>query len=864
MSYEFDAQDKPNVPGWFRNWRNANNSPSGAYALAGSGGWRPHRPQELHVLPGSALDVGGLRRTAVPAGARGAVRIHASDETKLAEADAPTVERRFNVATWAPSQGTGALPLDKKLITAGVEHLARQGFNALRFHGIELWLCAGSSRDFDFPAERLDALDWLFAECKRVGLYWILNPRQPELYQGGANRFSMPAATLNYKPRIFVQEDARTHYKTGFNLLYNRINPYIGTSILRDPALLMIEWFNEISVMQITASTWPTVWTTRESARGTAAMTFNEWLADPGMAHGYANIAALNTSWGTAHANFTVIPVPGTRPTFGVTATQQGIDVFLYAYYIEQNVAQFFADFAMEIQYYGLGATQLSAPCGYNLRAVANSAADQVHNTHDYVFTSPSPAVNASLDTVTSNIPVWDAPSWAAGAGVYTQNRPNFLGEYGWPYWGEHRNQYPLMAAIASMQGAAGLSYFHQGNFTFPRYDGQQNDRIRQLFPYENHSDPVAQFGQVANFFIYALGYVTEGAVSYNIEFNDRYTGVNPRNTGRINRAPARMFSPLSFISFFSKHRIRWDSGTVDDTMASTLITRDWKAHLDELVTATAITADNLGLASVNANRGTVTAVTISGTVGTVTATATQPVLTIGSNTLVDGDWIHVTNLTGSGGTWPGTNNRATRMEIKQTGVANQVQILNGLNLTGTSGFTAGTWCESVNVVQSGNKEVYWSRRAKVGAITPTKFKYFFDAGANPAVYPFTTGLTGFSVQSCSPGAAFFVGALDDRTLATSRSMLLGLCGASRNAGQTFTSATKLTLAAVGNYPLIVSNVVAEFILDRTSWGRFALDALDMDGSILQTYDVSNTEGGLQIRLDGSTGAIFFHLRMID
>lgn len=815
----------------------------------------PLEVQSLHVAKGTPLDMSSLRRSAVPAGARGRIRIHGSDTTKLAESSASTTAVTFLTAQIALDSVSVPVPSDKAQITAAVEHLARMGFNAIRFHGIEYWLMAGTTGAFSFPEDRMDALDWLLAEAKRVGLYWVFNPRAPELYQDGAgsNRFSsMPVAAVNLKERMFTQQEARTHYETGFRLLYDRVNRYTGIHMLQDPALFLVEWINENSAQQNAQSAWPTTWTTRDASatRGTAAMTWPEWLADSAQAHGYANLAALNTSWGTSHASFAVIPSPTELPDLSLGSNQISIDVVLYCSYLDDHLADWFATFAATLGYTGLGSSIISFPNVVALRNASRKAANSLVNLHDYCHLAPAPAVSAALANSALNVPIWEFRSWLYTGGSFTSGKPAYLGEYGWPYWAQYRNQYPMLGAYAALQGAVGVSVFHQGDIFAPKYDGGQRDRTKKMYPYNGHTDPVVRFTEAALFFALHAGYVTEGSYEYEITFNDRYNGLNPRSTGRVNRSYFKHLAPTQWIAGITKTRTNWETDTADDSLA-VMNTEDWYTRLAELQSLGAITADNLALESVTVNRGTVTAVDISGTIGSVTASGTQPVLTLsGSNTLVDGDYISITNLTGSGGTWPGTNNRGVAAKILQTGVANKVQIVSGLTLTGTSGFTAGTWCEMENVVQSGNKELLVSRRAKVALVNTDKFKYFSDGGALSAIYPYSTGFTNFSVVSCSTGAALFVASLDGLPLLTSQRIRIDLVGATRNSGETYTDSGKTTLQTVGDWPIVQDRVAAVLKLTRSTWGRFRLSALRMDGTEILRGPVGVTDSSLVIALD--------------
>lgn len=797
--------------------------------------WANRVDESLHVVAGTALDHWNLRPTAVPAGSRGRIQIHNTDATKIAEAGAPGTAVRMLVATWAPDATESPLPLDKRDITAGVEFLARAGFNAMRVHGVEFWLCTGATTDYYFPDERLDAFDWFMAECKRCGLYWIINPRQPELYQAGASRFAMPGSAQNYKQRIFTQQNARDHWYTGFDRLYNRVNKYTRTNMLQDPALYLIEPFNECSASFLAQAAWPAVWTTRDGPQGTAAKTWVEWLQDTTATHGYANLAAVNASWGTVYASYAVIPEPsGTElPNLSIGATQRAIDVVLYMAYLDDHLATFFTSAMARLGYLGLYSPLIAFPNAMGADSAASNAGNKLVNFHNYPFLAQAPAPGAALSSGAANAPLWDWDSWVYTVSVYTSGKPAYAGEYGWPYWGKYRNMYGMLGAFAAMQGGCGVSLFYQGDFFSKTYDTNAKGRVRALYPLAGHTDPVMRFTEALMFFAFGLGYVTEATVTKTLILNRKYYGLNPRSTSRLFRAYFNLFLPTMLYGGLTKTRLNWTSDVTDDSLFTVEGFKSWAQICSEALAGTgfsapAISAGNAAYVSSQVNSGTITAVATTGVVGSVTASLTQPVLTLsGDNTLVDGDQIQIPSMTGSAGTWPGTNLRGTRCPIRQTGSANRVQVTSGLDLTaGLSGanFTAGTWSEFANEMQSGTGELYISRRRKFAAINATKLKAIV-MGVGGTV-PTLTGLTAVTLPDLG---GLFIASLDGQPIATATKLRIGMCGNVRNTGDTF-SASDTVMDTVGGYPIQQEDMTATFTLTVANPQSLKLYRLQSDG----------------------------------
>jgi len=810
----------------------------------------------IQTKPATALDLTLLRRTAMPAGSKGRITIHGSDATKLAEANFPTTEVKMYIATWAPDSSECPLPDAKAEISAGVRHLASCGFNAIRIHGLEYWLMSETVSEYDFPGDRLDNFDWFLSECKRMGLYWIINPRQPELYQAGSNRFSMPGSSKNMKQRIFTQQDARDMWRRGFDLLYNRVNTYTGINILQDPALFLVECFNECSAAFIGSfgGTWPTVWRTRDYAQGTGAQTWLEWLQTQ-----YTTVVNVNTAWGTSYPtagnDFTVIPDPsGTElPTITMVGTQRTIDVSLYIGYLDDQLATYFQGEMTYFGYTGLYSSTISFPQSSFLRTCSKDAGNSLVNLHNYTFVTPTPANGAVLSSGAANTSVWNYESWLYTAGSYTGGKPAYIGEYGWPYWGYYRNQYPMLGAYACHGGVSGVSFFHQGNFFAAAYNTNAKARIRALYPYSAMSDPVCEYTQAALFFAFASGYVSEGTLGKTLILNDRYYGFNPRSTGRVNRAYYNYFLPVQLYGGLTKTQTTWTSDTADDSLALVENTKSWATVCSDLFSGGFLTADNLSYTSSLTNSGTITAVATTGVVGSVTASLTQPVLTLsGSNTLVDGDAIQITNISGTPGTWPNTNGVGTKATILQTGVSNKVQVTSGLDLTNAlSGvnFTAGTWSEFGNEMQSGNKQLLTSRRRKALVVDTTKYKYL--AVTTGFTVPTITGISGITL---SDDSSFFVASLDGAAIASSTRLLVGFCGTSQNTGDSLSGST---LTTSGTYPIQIKNNTLTFTLTVTAPLSWKLYRLQETGQrITQETIVERDVDANTIKLTLNTGTI--------
>lgn len=821
---------------------------------AAAGTWTNLLDETLHVAGSTALDHSTWRQTAVPAGSRG--RITASGG-KLYE---DGVAVRFNIATLAPDATFVTLSKTNAEIDAATAHLARCGYNALRVHGIENWLMAGVSGAAVFPDAALERMDYLFASLKAQGIYLVLNPQSYNLFTemgGTTNRFTYTEAS-SCKPRMYVEQEIRANWKAGVAGMWNRVNRYTGINILQDPACLLLELYNESSATFCggggISGVFPTKWKTRTVGSTAAAQTWGEWLADSTKGHGYADLAALNASWGAAHASFAAA-ASSDPPLLNINlpATQQAIDVVLYAQYLEDDLGTFYAACLAEWGYLGQSCMHTMYPQLMEVRGVGKQAVNTVANWHGYTLIAYD--TNPGTTLTQPNNPIWEFETVPLMTPCARNGKPLWGGELGWPLWGKYRNQFPIITAALAAQGASAVSHFAQGDFFAPAYYNDQTvhgNRLRRLDPYHGPADPITDFVRVLQTALMVRGDMPELGNQQTLILNDRHNGVSPRVTARIGRTFFTLLQPLYLMSALRKVNLAWTSDTTDDTLATTWNPKSWLTLLQEANAAGAVSADNLGLVSATANSGTIASIALTGTVGGLTASAAQPVLELTGNTLVNGDKINVTNLTGSSGTWPGTSLRNGVIQITK-GTGAYVQATSGLNLTAASGtMTAGTWCELGNVIESGDKSWGMSRRLKRAWINTAKTIYFsHDAGALPVSYGALT------VTALDNGGALFVTSLDGQPIATSPRLLIGLVGDSQNTGMSFTDGTRRTLSASagsgGEYPVQTQDCTASISLLLTRAQEFKLYRLQRDGR--------RNVGETPTSINAATGALLLSLR---
>lgn len=808
--------------------------------------------ETLHIVEGSALDKYAKRLTAVPAGSLGRITVVGD---KLHEAGVP---RRFWIATVQPEVAYTPIPSDRATADAAAVYLARSGFNAIRLMGLEHWFKYGRAGSANFDPAKVDAFDYFIAACKREGLYWIPCTQSYNAFEDIADPtkpFDYTEATST-KPRMYTEADVRARWKAGFAAIYNRVNPYTGLNILQDPATILIEPYNEQSTTFCGGTVFPTRWQTRTPGATAAAKTWSEWIADPTASHGYADLTAANASWGASASD----ALPALVNSMAMT--QKNIDVIKYCMYLEDEMAAFYAACVAEWGYTGIVSWATMYASHGEARSVSKYSVNAIANWHAY--TNISYGGLSLVATTDPDNPVWENERVVLLSPPSSGGKPVWMGEMGNHTYARWRHQFPLVYASLASQGVSAVAWFNQGDFFTPNYYNDttlHGDRLRRL---DSFCAPGAHANDFVREMAHALivrGDVAEMTATQALILNDKHYGINPKATSRIGRFYSTLLQPLQFLAGICKTRINWTSDITDDTLAATWGTKDYKTLLTEQQTAGAIAADHPSLVSVTANSGTIASVATTGTVGGLAATTAEPVLDIGSNTLVDGDLIHVTNMTGTGGTWPGTNQRNARCAVLK-GTGNYVQLkadttrnVSGLSLAGLSGanFTGGTWCEGANVYEAGTREWGMSRRLKRAFVNTAKTMFFAHTNAT---LPATVGQV--IVQALSQNCSLFVTSLDGNSIATSSRLLVGLCGEAINTGMTYTVGAdgKQTLTAQGNYPVQQLDATATLSLGLTlpqTWRLFRLQRNGARGSAETPVSVDASAGRLIVTLRTGT-----------
>ena len=210
------------------------------------------------IQPGSPLDFSGIPSRHAPAGKYGFVR--SNDQGEFVFENAPGKKVRFYGANLCFSANF----LDKAVADELVEYLVRMGYNSVRFHHHDGRLVDPAVTDsMKLNAEMLDKLDYLFAQCKKHGLYVTT-----DLYVN--RKFKSPATgCFGMKPLLPIDEYAMENWMDFVRSWMTHRNPYTGLTWGEDPALLSLCLVNE--------DTLSANWNANPKIAALYRGKFNEW-----------------------------------------------------------------------------------------------------------------------------------------------------------------------------------------------------------------------------------------------------------------------------------------------------------------------------------------------------------------------------------------------------------------------------------------------------------------------------------------------------------------------------------------------------------------------------------------------------------
>jgi len=213
--------------------------------LPGRNGYRAVETGSVAVKKGSALDLSALNHT--PAGKYGRLIITPAGDFAFERNPAPFrlmgMSGRLPPEVWGPN-----VPEEKfqKLVGPLAEAAANQGYNLFRMNGFDEWIMRGAKKDLEPNPRMLDRFDRILAELKKHGIYLQLSLFTFGLYSAPPEYARVFKERDMHKLMMYLgRKEERERFRRSAELILNHINPYTGMAWKDDPAVAVVEFYNE-------------------------------------------------------------------------------------------------------------------------------------------------------------------------------------------------------------------------------------------------------------------------------------------------------------------------------------------------------------------------------------------------------------------------------------------------------------------------------------------------------------------------------------------------------------------------------------------------------------------------------------------
>ena len=446
--------------------------------------WVSIANSSLQVEVGTALDLSHLSRVRDPSDNR-RVTVPVGSES-FALGGQPDPNQRYFCATMGFGSNTGGLPPVGEAAD-WAKAVRRGGYNAVRFHMMDLVLMEGRYRDFDFDPVQLERFDHLVAALRAEGISFVFDVMGS--WNGaygdvGKNRWV--EGVHNTKAGTYFTGADRVHFIKLVDLLWNRRNPLTGMAPLADPATIGLILVNESEVDFIT----------RNGIVRQFVEPFHAWLIAR-----YGSEANITAAWGSTFtaANLERIDeIDSARTDFQLFATE--IQIARVAWMRQ----------VLKERGYDGPITDFNAEPGIH-SAVSRRSLSFV-DMHGYADTpsnggmiEPGTALLSArwpVDLLAGKSRYFDRLSWAR-----LEGKPFTVSEYGMSFWNAHRYAIaPMTAAYARLQDWKMICHYGTPISMARPGPGAWGQMI---VPFNVGQDPALRAGEVIGAFLFGRGDVT-------------------------------------------------------------------------------------------------------------------------------------------------------------------------------------------------------------------------------------------------------------------------------------------------------------------------------------------------------------------
>lgn len=442
--------------------------------------WVPVRDVSLMVEEDSILDFSKFAQHPAPI----EQRILVNQQGHWVRADAPDKRVRFLIGSLGFGLNLGSLP-DHVLMDAYVKQYKLHGYNMVRLDFLETMLMQGRKGDFDYNPEQLDRFHYLVASLKKNGIYLILNGLSND--NGGyGNVDERWVGKKGLSMGVYFEPEKQAHWKKLMATMYGSINPYTGTSVLKDPTLVGLTLANENNM----------VFMNRNVEKSTLKPYFAAWLLAK-----YGSQQALKAAWGKElNDDEDLLSGQVNFPKQDGWVSKRMADAQLFYFETEQKTADWMTRYLRE-----LGFTGVVSSYNFWLSPAAHAIRGQLSWADMHFYFGHPEYVSEHEIRVPQH-------SMLKGGARYIQElavakhlgKPYTVSEHGQVFWNPYRRESALaLPAYAAFQTWDGICQ-HSGavDLSYAKTVGRKNI----INPFSVGTDPISRATETMAALLYLRG----------------------------------------------------------------------------------------------------------------------------------------------------------------------------------------------------------------------------------------------------------------------------------------------------------------------------------------------------------------------
>lgn len=455
--------------------------------------WLPVKDTSLMIEPGSILDFSRLLPPLKPI----KTRITINSAGQFAFENQPEIAQRFLIASLPVGINSGGFP-SHEIADLYVQQLRLHGYNMARIDFVEAVLMEGRKADFDYNPEQLDKFYYLVSALKNGGIYLILNGLSND--NGGyGNVTERWIGKKQLVQGVYFDAEKQAHWKKLISTIYGNVNPYTGSTILKDPTLAGVILVNEGNL----------VFVNRQGVLLAYKPYFAKWLKAK-----YGSHQALQAAWGKelgADENIDLGLINFPAPDAWTSKRMADVQQFFFD--TEKKTADWMTQYMREQGYQG-------AVTNYNLwhSPAAQATRGQLPwvDMHNY-FGHPEYTGEQTMRVRQDSMLADGANYYRELAAAKHIGKPFTVTEHGQIFWNPYRRENGLvLPAYAAFQSWSGICQ-HSGAIALS-YAGVAG-RKTIIEPFSVAYDPIARATETLAALLYLRGDVAPAKHTLGVKF---------------------------------------------------------------------------------------------------------------------------------------------------------------------------------------------------------------------------------------------------------------------------------------------------------------------------------------------------------